>query len=106
MRIGRLRHLITIQTLKTIVNGCGDVKKDYVDFCKVWASVEPVNANEKYLQKQENMEITHKIEIRFLKGIGVTSQILFNERKFDIKSIINPLEKNEKLILLATENEE
>lgn len=94
MRIGRLRHLITIQTLKTIVNGCGDVKKDYVDFCKVWASVEPINANEKYLQKQ------------VLKGIGVTSQILFNERKFDIKSIINPLEKNEKLILLATENEE
>lgn len=105
MRIGRLRHLITLQTLQSTRNEYGEVEKGYADLAKVWASVEPISANEKYLQKQENMQITHKIEIRFLKGIGITTQILFNERKFKVKSVINPLEKNEKLILLATENE-
>lgn len=105
MRIGRLRHLIILQKLQTTQNEYFDNEKEYIDFAKVWASVEPVSANEKYLQKQENMETTHKIEIRFLKGVSVTMRALFNGRKFDIKSVINPLEKNEKLILLATENE-
>ena len=105
MRIGRLRHLIILQTLQSVRNEYGEVEKAYAVLAKVWASIEPISANEKYLQNQENMQITHKIEIRFLKGIGVTTQILFNERKFEVKSVINPLEKNEKLILLATENE-
>ena len=105
MRVGRLRHLITLQTLQSVRNEYGEVEKGYADLAKVWASIEPISANEKYLRNQENMQITHKIEIRFLKSIGVTMQILFNERKFEVKSVINPLEKNEKLILLATENE-
>lgn len=104
MRAGRLNKLIKIFKFDLVRNEYGEKEKQKVEVATVWASIDPISANEKYLQAKEQAEITHKIEIRFIE-INTSMQIEFNDRVFDIKQVINPREKNEKLIIMAVEVE-
>ena len=50
-----------------------------------------------------NSEITHKIKLRYVKGILPSMQVLYKTRKFQIISVINYQEKNCELQLMCKE---
>lgn len=103
MRAGALRNRIEIYALKEVFNEYGEAELEETLFKRVWAFMNAIDGNEKYISDKQMSEITHKFEIRYLKGLDESFFIKFKGRIFDIKALINPYEKNEKLLLNCVE---
>ncbi|ERM17343.1 phage head closure protein [Brevibacillus laterosporus] len=94
MRIGSLRHRITIQERLGLV---------FQDFAKVWSSIEPISANEKLERADMEQSNTHRIRIRFRRGLTSTMRIIYKDRLFSVESIIDPKERQKELELICEE---
>ena len=103
MKIGKLRHRITIQEKVTVPDGYGGVTSTWKDVATVWSSVEPLKGRELYAAQQVKAELTHRIRIRYMSGIKPEMRIAFDNRSFDIEAIIDPEERHESLELLCSE---
>ncbi|SCY25308.1 phage head closure protein [Alkaliphilus peptidifermentans] len=103
MKIGKLRHRITIQEYQATRDSFGAEVKEWVDIKTVWASIEPLSGREYFSAKQINAEVTTKIRTRYLKGIHPKMRVLFNDRIFEILSVINVEEKKRELELMCKE---
>lgn len=101
--IGEMRHRIKIQELVRIDDGYGGAVEDWVDIANIWAKVEPLRGEERYTAQQIKSELTHKITIRFIKGIKPQMRVIFNDRIFNIESTINIEEKKRYIELMCIE---
>lgn len=103
MKIGRLRHRIVIEESIDGRDSFGAETSEWSPFAKVWADVSPVSGREFIAFKQINAEISTKVTIRYHAGVTTEMRILFDNRIFEITSIINPEEKNISLLLMCKE---
>lgn len=103
MKIGRLRHRIVIEESIAGRDSFGAEVSEWSQFAKVWADVSPVSGREFIAFKQINAEITTKVTIRYTAGVTTEMRVLFDNRIFEITSIINPEEKNVSLLLMCKE---
>lgn len=103
MKIGKLRHRISIEESMVSRDSFGAEVSEWVQFAKVWADASPVSGREFDAFKQINAEITAKITIRYLEGVSTEMRVILGERIFEIGSVINPEEKNISLILMCKE---
>lgn len=71
---------------------------------KVRACVNPVGARDYFEAMSNQMQITHKIIIRYTKGINHKMFIKFKGRKLDIVRIINIDEMDKYLEIQAVES--
>lgn len=94
MRIGSLRHRITIQERLGLI---------FQDFAKVWSSIEPISAKEKLERPDMEQSITHRIRIRYRKGLTSTMRVIYKDRLFSVESIIDPTERQKELELICEE---
>jgi SPP1 family predicted phage head-tail adaptor len=69
----------------------------------LWAAVVPVSAKEIFAQGTTRLMISHKIAIRFRKGIDASMRVALGDRIFRITGIINEKEENKYLMLLCQE---
>ena len=67
------------------------------------ALISPIRAKELVGNSKLELNITHKIIIRYIDGVTSAMDILFNTRTFRIVSLINPDERNVYLEILAEE---
>ena len=104
---GELRHRIIIQKLKSPLNDYGEIEvnnqETWIDIAVVRAGIYPISGKEFFAAETVNSEITHKVKIRYIKGLSPSMRIKFNNRIFSIESIINFQEKNIELQLLCKE---
>lgn len=107
MRAGWLRHTIQIQQGTTSADGGGG---GAVTFATITsgerkASITPVSSDEVFAEGQLQERVTHKITTRWLSGVtsGMRVRKKDDGRVFDIKSVINPSERREDLILRCVE---
>lgn len=103
MKIGKLRHRITIQEKVTVPDGYGGVTSTWKDMAAVWSSVEPLKGRELYAAQQVKTELSHRVRIRYMSGIKPEMRIAFDNRTFEIEAIIDPEERHESLELLCSE---
>lgn len=103
MKIGDLRHRITLQKLEMVQNAYGEMTETWTDVSTVWASVNPISAREFFQAETVNSEITHKILIRYRENVKPSMRVKFKDRIFFIQSVINFNEKNEALQLMCKE---
>ena len=103
MKVGDLRHKVTIQYPVQVADGMGGFTETFRTSARVSAAIWPVSANTVMEQKKLEMDITHRIRIRYRSGILPHWQVVFNTRTFSIVSIINPEERNRWLDLLCVE---
>jgi SPP1 family predicted phage head-tail adaptor len=78
----------------------------YTTFTTVWGSVNPLSAREQINAQQANMEVTHKVNIRYsttAAAILGTTRIVFGTRTFEVTSITKPNEISEQYELLCKE---
>ncbi|MGG3871376.1 phage head closure protein [Brevibacillus laterosporus] len=94
MRIGSLRHRITIQERLGLI---------FQDCAKVWSSIEPISAKEKLERPDMEQSITHRIRIRYRKGLTSTMRVIYKDRLFSVESIIDPTERQKELELICEE---
>lgn len=72
----------------------------------VWASLVPQTGT---LQKQQAetilTNVTHKVIIRYSAGLDITKdmQLQYKGRRYDIRYILNPFERNETLEIFCQE---
>jgi len=108
VKIGALRHRITIQSLLLAPDGQGGNTEVWTDLCEIWADVQPVSSNERLYARQLQYTRSHKVIIRNLEDLDVgvthTHRFLFDQRTFHIKGIRRLDEKRFWLILDAEEN--
>jgi len=103
MRIGDLRHRISLQELVSIPDGMGGFSEEWQDVATVWASVEPLRGQERYLAQQTLQEVTHKVTMRYREGVSTRMRIFFGGRLFTIKAILDPEERHKWLEILCSE---
>ncbi|MGB1540582.1 MAG: phage head closure protein [Rickettsiales bacterium] len=106
-RVSSLRHRIEIESPVLTPIGGGQYDLGWSNFATVWAAIEPAQSRivnvEKLRDEQLETPVSHRIRLRFMEGITTKMRIVFGGRVFNIRSVINPDERNEFLLLLAEE---
>jgi len=102
MRAGNLKYKIVIQTYNEPQDGFGEVIKEWVEFKTAYASITPLSAKEFY-KAGVHAVATHKVEIRYLKGVNPKMRIVYGTRVFNITSVLNIREADKTLQLICTE---
>lgn len=80
-----------VNTWATITNG------------DVWASITPVRASERMSAAALQMELTHRVTIRYRADILPTMRVYYGSRQLAITGIRNPDERGEYLELTCIE---
>lgn len=91
MRAGRLKHRITIQRRKEVIDAVGAKQIEWVDLLTVWAAVEPISGKENFDSNHYASETTIKITVRYqpcLSGITAKHRIKHGDNLYNIEAII------------------
>ncbi|MGG3737255.1 phage head closure protein [Aeribacillus pallidus] len=102
MKIGNLRHRITVQTATKTPDSMGGGQKTWTDAFSCWAHVRPLNGERRYQAMQVKRELSHEIVMRYRSDITVYNRIVYNGRVFEIDSIY-PDELNTMLTIVCSE---
>lgn len=104
MRAGWLRHRVEILAKEASQNGFGEEVVTWVPAATVWASVEPLRGREYVEAKQGQVEVSHRVVMRYREGMGSEMRLRIpGGRVLEIESVINPLERGERLELMCRE---
>lgn len=106
---GELRHKITIaqaDTTEDKFGGSDPGEAGATPLWTVWASIEALTLRELYGAQQKVSEVTHRVTIRYIRGVTSGMLIWFRGRQFQIQAIDNPRELNKLLVLLCLERDD
>lgn len=98
------RHKITIQEFVEEVDEYGTpIESGWQDVMTVWASIEPIRGSE-YIQLQNTQaELSARIRMRYRPDITPAMRVLYQDRVFDIQSVIDINEQHTHLELMCVE---
>jgi len=104
MICGQLKHSITIQEQNDVSDGMGGSTTTWTDLFDTRAAIWPTSSKERLDAMKLELQITHKIRMRYRSGITSKHRIKFGTRTFNIISLINPDERNIMYNILAVED--
>ena len=107
---GKYRHIVTFQRLKEAQNLYGEtsvnVDENWEDAITARVGIFPISGREALSEDVRQSEISHRIVLRYTKGIESNMRIKFGTRIFDIISPpVNNYERNDELLLFCKERE-
>jgi phage head-tail adaptor, putative, SPP1 family len=76
-----------------------------IKVCDVWAAIEPLRGQDRYIAKQEQADVTTRIRIRYRDGIDRTMIAKYGEIEFEILYIIHPDFAKTELQLMCKERQ-
>jgi len=88
-KIGDLRHCIQVEKPVLTQNEIGGQEESWEEVFKGRAFVRPLSANQRLYANQLNHEISHKVIMRYCRGLKPEMRILFDERVLFIHGIID-----------------
>lgn len=89
MDAGLLRERITILQATEKRSRLDEVLLEYsTTFATVWASVQGVSAREYLLAGQQQVEISHRIKMRYLDGLTQQMRVMWRGRTLEIISVL------------------
>ena len=103
MKAGTLRHSVIIKTATTSRNSYGEEVRSWVPFAHVRCGIVPKSARENVTDAQMDHEITHRVSLRYIDGLGPKMRIYFGDRILEIKSLINVGERSREMVLMCSE---
>jgi SPP1 family predicted phage head-tail adaptor len=103
VRIGDLNKRIILQEPVSVADGMSGFTITWTQVAAVWAAVWPISANETKDAMQTGMTITHRIRIRYRAGIKASWRISWDDRYFNIVSIIDPSSEHAVLDIMCKE---
>lgn len=103
MKIGEMRHRITLQQPMEADDGHKGHTVSWQDLATLWASVEPLSGREYFYSHQIKAEVTHRVKIRYREDITVKMRIKHRDRVLEIESILDKKERREELEILCRE---
>lgn len=104
MRAGLLRHLVTIEAVEWVRDPVsGAVTEEWVTKAKVWAEVRDLRGREFWAAQQIQSEVTTRVLIRHMDGLGPEMRVRHGDRILDIDHIIDPDGRGRELQLMCKE---
>lgn len=88
MDAGKLRERVTVQQASENRNAIGETVLSWSTFAERWASVEGVSARESLTAGQNEISITHKVQMRYLSGLTQRMRIQWRGRTLEIVSLL------------------
>lgn len=104
MDAGRLKKRVTIQRPRNDTDAAGDTASEWIDVACVWAAVEPLSGREWFAAQQHQSSVTHRVTIRYRRGIEASWRVLLDCRALYIDGPpIDERERHEWLTLMCVE---
>lgn len=105
---GKYRHIVTFQKLKEARNSYGEtstnIDENWEDTFTARVGIFPISGREALSEDVRTGEVSHRIVLRFTKGIVSDMRIKFGERNFEIISPpVNNYERDDELLLFCKE---
>ncbi len=100
---GELRQRIRIEQPVLSDDGLGGHARSWEEVTTVWAHIHPVSRRERLVDGQLSSVVTHRIVIRYRSGITAAMRVLFGNRVFTIRAVIQPEHRKTTLEILAAE---
>lgn len=90
---------------KPIINSdeCGGQSIVWRVYKKIWGDITPISVAYNYSNYISETKATHKITLRYFNDIDSTMRIVYNNRIFSIKYILNIKEQNKYLEIICEE---
>lgn len=85
---GSLRERVTVQQATESRNRLGESISEWSTFSEVWASVQGVSAREFLLAGQQQIELSHRVKMRYLTGLTSKMRLSWRGRTLEIISIL------------------
>jgi len=104
MRIGPMRHRITLEAPAESQGSDGSVTRTWAPFATVWASVEPLLGREYFDAQREQADVSHRVRMRYLAGVTHNMRVVLGSRVFEIESVLNAGERDRELVLMCRES--
>lgn len=100
----RLRHRITLQEPSETNDGLGGTTRSWSDVATVWAEIIPLRqGSERMFAIQQQMQVTHRVIMRYREGITADMRISYAGRAFNIRSVSDVQERKTILEIYAEE---
>ena len=103
MKIGSMRHRVTIQYKVTTIDGYGGESITWTDLLTCWAAVEPLSGREFLEGRRLENEINHRIRIRYREGLTPSMRVIWGSRAFDVESVIERASRRREIWLMCRE---
>lgn len=89
MRIGQLRHRVTIQRPGSTQDpNTGQMVPGWADVATVWASIEPLSAREFIAAQAGQSEVTARIKMRARDDIDAAMRIIHRDQVYNIHGVL------------------
>lgn len=85
---GKLRERVTVQQAAESRSAMGEVVQSWSTFAERWASVEGVSAREFLSSGQLQIEMSHRVRMRYLPGLSASMRLRWRDRTLEIVSIL------------------
>lgn len=95
---------IAIERKTAVADGYGGRTNTWAELTRTRATIEPLNGRELMSAQRLRNPITHRFRMRYRSGLTGADRIVFRNREFNIRSIINEGERNRWLTITADEN--
>jgi SPP1 family predicted phage head-tail adaptor len=95
---------VTIQQRNRVDDGYGGSTVTFTNLYRTRAQVEPLSASEQWRAQRNEMKASHRFRMRYRSGLSSDMRLVFRDRNFNIKSIINEGERDRWLTIVAEEN--
>lgn len=106
MRVGALRHQVTVERPVRAQDAAGAVTTTWTSVATPWAAVEPIRGQERFLAQQVAADVTHKITLRYESALSAMTpayRVSLGARRFDLLAVMDPGERDTTIECLAVE---
>lgn len=100
---GKYRHRVEIQAPAKSYDSEGQQLTTWTTVATVWAEIIPLTGREYFQAKAVNAEITHRVVMRYRRGMKTTWRLLYGARALEIISIADAEENHVESELLCRE---
>ena len=101
MQAGKLRRLVTIESVTETPNEYGEPEQVWAEFAQAWAQQEDLTGREAFLAQQVLSEVTTRFTIRYVAGVTAKMRVVSDDTIYNIQSVADPDGKRRSLVLMA-----
>ena len=99
MDAGKLRERVTVQQATDNRNSLGEAVQTWSTFATRWASVEGMSTRELLQMGQQQLEISHRVRLRYLSGLTQGMRLVWRGRTLEIVSLLEHNNRSEHELL-------
>jgi len=96
---GQLRERVTVQQPTRTTTDLGESQLSWSTYATRWASVEGVSSREALQFGQQQVEITHKVRMRYLDGLTAQMRLQWRSRTLEVVSVLEYGNRSEHVLI-------